>query len=251
VTLSWGDYLFTINHSDTFVTRYFHYLRLLTIRDYLQREISPPENKKCLDIGCSRGYFSKMVADIGFSVDAIDRNLDLPNIIPHPNIHYVKTDIESFSPKGKYDLILFFEVFEHIPVEKREMVLDKIHNLLADGGILLLSAPNCLSFLYGGGYCKEKAINFFEGTTNLNWHYHIPFFSMIDTLKSSGFEVKQWSTDGVLPVVSDRIEQPLGRLVPYLVRIDKTISKFLNGFGANYYCLAQKKVISSYLFLPK
>lgn len=48
-----------------------------------------------------------------------------------------------------YDLILFFEVFEHIPVESRKNVLEKIHALLAEDGILFFSGPNGLSFLYG------------------------------------------------------------------------------------------------------
>jgi 2-polyprenyl-3-methyl-5-hydroxy-6-metoxy-1,4-benzoquinol methylase len=239
--LSWKEYLLKINRSDTFVTRYFHYLRLLTIRQYFLRVTFPAENKRCLDIGCNRGYFSKMAADMGFSVDAIDCELDFSDVILHPDIHYNKTDVQNFTSNGNYDLILFFEVFEHIPVESRQKVLDKIHDLLAEDGILIFSGPNCLSFLYGAGYCKEKFVNFFKGTHQLNWHYHIPFFSFEKNLESSGFVIQQWCTDGVLPIISDRMERYLDRFTGHLVRADKTVSKILKGFGANYYCLAQKK----------
>lgn len=239
--LTWKDYLSTINSSDTFVTRYYHYLRILTILEYFQGELFHKGIKRCLDIGCNRGYFSKMVADNGIFVDAIDSNLNFSEVSNHPNIHYYKIDFENFPHEGNYNIILFFEVFKHIPVESRQMVLKKIHDLLAEDGILIFSGPNCLSFLYGAGYCKEKFINFFKGVTHINWHYHIPFFSFKNTLESSGFVIEHWCTDGALPIISDRMERFLDRFIGHIVRVDKNVSKILKGFGANYYCIAQKR----------
>ena len=126
--LTWKEYLVTINSSDAYITRYFHYLRLLAIQKTLQRVSLNRKNKRCLDIGCNRGYFSKMAADLGFTVDAIDSDLDLSRTINHPNIHFKKTDIQNFPQNGEYDIILFFEVLEHIPFENRGMVLEKVHD---------------------------------------------------------------------------------------------------------------------------
>ncbi len=239
--LTWNDYLSTINSSDTFVTRYYHYVRILTILHFFHRIVFQRSIRRCLDIGCNRGYFSEMVAKNGIPVDAIDSNIVLSDVIDHKDIHYTKTDVEHFTHEGNYDLILFFEVLEHIPVEHRPMVLKKIHDLLAEDGILIFSGPNCLSFLYGAGYCKEKCMNFFHHTNNLNWHYHIPFFSFKNTLESSGFVIDQWCTDGVFPIILDRMEGFLGSCIGPLVRADKLMSKILKGFGANYYCIAKKK----------
>ena len=238
--LTWNDYLSAINSSDTFVTRYYHYVRILTILNYFHQIVFQRRIKRCLDIGCNRGYYSKMIADNGISVDAIDSNLVLSDVIMHPDIHYIKTDFENFTYPGNYDLILFFEVLEHIPVENRPLVLKKIHDLLAEDGILVFSGPNCLSFLYGAGYCKEKFMNLLNGTSHLNWHYHIPFFSFKNTLESSGFVIDQWCTDGVFPIISDRMERLLGRFIGPLVRTDKKVSKILKGFGSNYYCIVKK-----------
>lgn len=182
-----------------------------------------------------------MVAENGISVDALDSKLSFSEVSHHPNIHYYKIDIKEFSDKGTYDLILFFEVFEHIPVENRQMVLEKIHDLLAEDGILLFSGPNCLSSLYGAGYCKEKFINYFSTRTDLNWHYHIPFNSYKKTLESFGFIINQWQTDGVLPIVLNGMERYLHGFTEQLVRVDRKLSNILKGFGANYYCIAQKK----------
>ncbi|MDO9325512.1 MAG: class I SAM-dependent methyltransferase [Methanoregula sp.] len=216
-------------------------MRTLAVLTSFQQEFFHREIKRCLDIGCNRGYFSKMVAERGCSVDALDPELDLSEVIVHPNIHYYKMGMENFVHNGKYDLILFCEVFEHIPVENRQIVLEKIHDLIAEDGILVFSGPNCFSFLYGAGYCKEKCMNFFKGTSHLNWHYHIPFFVYKNTLESSGFVLEQWCTDGVFPILLDPMEGLLGWCIEPFVSIDKLLSKIFKGFGANYYCIAKKK----------
>jgi len=240
--MEWNEYLSTINSGDPFVTRYYHYMRFLTILKYFQHICTKKSIKRCLDIGCNRGYFSKIFADNGTSVDAIDTNLVLSNVFQHPNINYIKTDIKNFASSEKYDLILFFEVMEHIPVEERQIVLKKIRQLLADDGLLIFSGPNCLSFMYGAGYCKEKYMHFFKHKTYHNWHYHISFFYFKSILESNDFVIKQWWTDGVFPIILDRMEEFLGRYIKSIVKADKTASKILKGFGSNYYCIIQKKV---------
>ena len=70
-----------------------------------------------------------------------------------------------------------------------------------------------------------------------------PIFSYKNTLELSGFVVYQLHTDGVLPIVSDRMERCLHGFTEQLVRTDRNLSKILKGFGANYYCIAQKKTM--------
>jgi SAM-dependent methyltransferase len=238
--LTWKSYLETIDSTDSFLTRYFHFMRIRTIYGHLTRQIRDKKSGSCLDIGCNRGYFSVMAAEKGMVVDALDSDLNLSDLIPHPNVRYHITDIRHFAAAKKYDLILFFEVLEHIPPEDREEVITKIHDLLSDDGVLLFSGPNCFSFLYGSGYCKEKVMNLLKRRTEINWHYHIPFFRYKKYLQKAGFEILQWHTDGVFPVVSDRLEGCLGGFADQVFSADQTLSKFLKGFGANYYCIVQK-----------
>jgi 2-polyprenyl-3-methyl-5-hydroxy-6-metoxy-1,4-benzoquinol methylase len=181
-----------------------------------------------------------MAAEKRTSVDALDCNLNLSEVITHPNIHYYNIDIQNFQSEGMFDLILFLEVFEHIPIESRKNVLEKIHALLSEDGILFFSGSNCLSFLYGAGYCKEKFVNYFRGTTHLNWHYRIPFFFYKNTLETFGFVVDQWHTNTTFPVILDGMENYLHGFIEQLGRADRNLSKILKGFGANYYCIAQR-----------
>jgi SAM-dependent methyltransferase len=238
--LTWDTYIKTINNSDSFLTRYFHYLRIRTIMEYLNRQTGNKKFRLCLDIGCNRGYYSVMAAKKGMVVDALDANLSMSDLIVHPDVRYHNTDIRNFITTKKYDLILFFEVLEHIPPQSRKEVIKKIHSLLSDDGILLFSGPNCLSFLYGSGYCKERVVNVFKHGTDINWHYHIPFFHYKKILEHSGFTIVQWQTNGVFPIVSDRLEGCIDRFADQVFFADQAISKLLKGFGANYYCIAQK-----------
>jgi SAM-dependent methyltransferase len=239
--LTWNKYLKTINSTDSFLTRYFHYLRIRTISGHLNRQTRNKKFRSCLDIGCNRGYYSVMAAEKGMVVDALDSNLNLSDLIAHPNVRYHNTDFQNFTATKKYDLILFFEVLEHIPLENREEVIKKIHSLLSEDGVLIFSGPNCFSFLYGSGYCKEKMVNLLKRRSDINWHYHIPFFLYKKNLQHSGFKIIQWHTNGVFPVVSDRLEWCLGGFADQVFFADQTISKLLKGFGANYYCIAQKR----------
>lgn len=236
--VTWEIYAKPQNNSDAFITRYYHFLRFQTILKYLQDNSKSAGFKRCLDVGCGSGFISNIIADLGISVDAIDNRPNLCNPFSRPDIHYYNIDIENFQTDQLYDLIIFSEVFEHILPESRKLVLVKIRSLLNENGVLIFTAPNCNSFLYGAGYLKEKIINYFTGNTNWNWHYHIPITVYKNALESAGFSVQQWQTNGIFPVISNRIEHVLPGYVGNLIEIDKHVSKSFRGFGANYYCLA-------------
>jgi len=222
---------------ETFITRYYICLRLLKIHKYFKNNYASTKNIRCLDVGCNAGYFSKIVADMGINVDAIDNNTGEIN---YPNVQYYNTDIQNFSPHFTYDIILLFDVYEHISIEDRPLVLKKIYGLLKENGVLIFSGPNCISPLYGAGYCKEKFINIINTTNYFNWHYHISSLSYKNIFKSSNFIIDQWCTNGTLPMISDKFEQLPYKYIRYLIHIDKILSPIFKGLGANYYCIMHK-----------
>ena len=63
--------------------------------------------------------------------------------------------------KGKYDLIIFTEVLEHL-LAPDELVIYNLHSLLRIGGLILLSVPNIATFanrfrlLVGRNVCWSK-----------------------------------------------------------------------------------------------
>jgi len=72
-----------------------------------------------LDVGARDGHFSKLLADSGWAVTALD--LDVPSI-SHPKVECVQGDITDLKfPDNSFDLVFCTEVLEHIPPQ----VLDR------------------------------------------------------------------------------------------------------------------------------
>lgn len=115
---------------------------------------------KILDIGCGAGTLGIYLASLGNEVVGIDiserainackitaKNLHVSNI-KFKSLDFMKNKIQ-----GKYDLIIFSEVIEHLPDDK--LALTKINDLLKPKGILLLSTPSTKAPLYRLGLTKS------------------------------------------------------------------------------------------------
>jgi 2-polyprenyl-3-methyl-5-hydroxy-6-metoxy-1,4-benzoquinol methylase len=92
-------------------------------------EITP---KRCLDVGCSRGYFSKAIAE-KYGAEAIGYDIyhDPQSVI----------DVVDSKDKitGKFDLVTAIHVLEHFPEPIKE--LEWMVSLLNKDGVLMLELP--------------------------------------------------------------------------------------------------------------
>ena len=123
------------------------------------------KNLKILDIGCGGGIICEPLARLGAKVTGIDF---APNNIKAAKIHskknklkikYIYKDIEKSKLDEKFDLILMFEVLEHLDNWKK--TIKNIKKNLNHNGIIIISTinRNYLSKLF--------AINIAENI--LNW----------------------------------------------------------------------------------
>ena len=118
-----------------------------SLKQELDRIFSNKENT-VLDIG--PGY-KDYLNDLGFEdikrdIIEIDNEIiefqrKLSNVNSIYQINFSKDDLNDKLPK--YDLILIFEVIEHI--ERPHIVFEKLRNLLSPGGIILGSVPTKFS----------------------------------------------------------------------------------------------------------
>ena len=116
--------------------------------------------KKVLDVGTGLGLGAEFIADEGAScVLGIDYDRDVINFISSKNkIPKVKfkyhdaCDLKKM--RDKFDVVLAFEIIEHLPKDKVDMFVESISGLLNDSGVLLLSTPNGLTtkYLFGKPY---------------------------------------------------------------------------------------------------
>ncbi len=104
------------------------------------------KNLKILDVGCGGGIICEPLARLGAKVTGIDfapNNISAAKIHSKKNklkINYIHKDVEKSKLDGKFDLILMFEVLEHLDDWKK--TIKKIKKNLNKNGIIIISTIN-------------------------------------------------------------------------------------------------------------
>jgi SAM-dependent methyltransferase len=111
---------------------------------------------KVLDAGCGTGYGLQILADAGaaevtgidISTEAVAKASELGN---SEHIEVLQGDLGELPfPDGEFDLVVCFEVIEHVP--ERDGILDELARVLGADGILCISTPNRLVYPPGNPY---------------------------------------------------------------------------------------------------
>jgi len=103
-------------------------------------------NKKVLDIGCGTGYGVDLIASKASEVIGVDICEEAINYAKQQckqkNIKFYVGNAENldFLEDGQFDVIISFEVIEHIPDYLQ--YLKEVRRLLKADGILIISTPN-------------------------------------------------------------------------------------------------------------
>jgi len=102
-----------------------------------------------LEIGCSAGYFTKYLSQIGRQVYGIDINSEhiAQAARRYPFIAFQVADASRLPFKSEsFDLVVMLEVIEHVGNE--EQTIAEIHRVLKPSGKLLISTPNTGLFTF-------------------------------------------------------------------------------------------------------
>lgn len=113
--------------------------------DFVDRHVG--KESTVLDLGCGKGAVSIHVASRGSSVQGIDISEKAVEAARKDaerfgltNVHFSAGDIAKVDLKESYDVIICFDVIEHI--QEDELMFKKINRLLRTGGKLLLRVPS-------------------------------------------------------------------------------------------------------------
>lgn len=119
------------------VSRYYHALRYVKQSDVV------------LDVACGKGYGAAILARRARRVLGIDLNAQSLEIAraaycaDSGRLEFRSWDVTQCGSLGeRFDVIVAFEIIEHIQPEATEPFLRGLHAALQPGGVLLISTPN-------------------------------------------------------------------------------------------------------------
>lgn len=179
-------------------SRYMHRLRINLFTDLmkeLQKENHFQNKENALDIGCNRGFYSKLISDFGFkNVRGIDIDqplLDKANEYfrsesPEKTITFDNFNAEELALESKYDFILCTEVIEH--TARPEKVIEFIKTGLKPGGIAIITLPNAFSYPYLLTWLSYK-LHRRPFNAELRDHLSYPFYRAISLFKDERMEL--------------------------------------------------------------
>jgi tRNA (mo5U34)-methyltransferase len=147
-------------------------------------------NSRCLDIGCSDGFFSFELAKRGAIVKGIDNNQNDMGAIEKAlfikevlglDVEFVVEDFMDEKDEAIYDVVLFLGVYYHLP--KPELAIPKLSKIIKQGGLLFLESAIGNNTRYG------DTGNIYDGDKT---NYLIPSVELLNTeLAENGFKIEE------------------------------------------------------------
>lgn len=155
----------------------------------LQRLLPPSgDGRRLLDLGCADGYLSRIFADRGFLVTAIDAPSPRVRSFP-PEIRFLEADLDRGLPplEATFDYVICADLLEHLRDPDR--LLRDIRSHMAPGGSLLASLPNS-----GNIYFRLNVLagRFPQDDRGLFDRTHVHFYmwdGWKDLLRRNGFQI--------------------------------------------------------------
>jgi SAM-dependent methyltransferase len=183
--------------------RALHYARLATAH-----RLSPADGGRALDMGCGWGLSSEFLAQLGYSVTAVDINPSFLELVGNRarrlglNITARHSTFEEFVDEpASYDLALFYECFHH--AARPRDVLARIAGLLKPAGTLLLVGEPVQSTWWPAWGLRLDALSV----------YCIRKFGWFECGWSSQYLASAVSSAGFVPVVHQSPDPAIGTIV--------------------------------------
>jgi SAM-dependent methyltransferase len=109
--------------------------------------VEPFAGSRLLDYGCGDGTFLALVHDLfphalGVDVDAAQINDCARRFADVPGVSFLTANrLRDASHAARYDVVVCMEVLEHCPDDVQAAVLDRLHEVTAPGGTIVISVP--------------------------------------------------------------------------------------------------------------
>lgn len=102
--------------------------------------------KRVLELGCGSGTFSKIFAESGISLTALDLSPDMVALarrnLVSTKVTVLQESFEDYEPSEPLDGVIGSSILHHLELER---TLKKIYRILNPGGIMSFAEPNMLN----------------------------------------------------------------------------------------------------------
>ncbi|WP_435189490.1 class I SAM-dependent methyltransferase [Pseudothioglobus sp. nBUS_23] len=109
--------------------------------DNISKLVHISNGANILEVGFGNGSFLGYAHRMGYSCDGVESNIKLVENAKNNN-YSVFSSIDQIDSKKKYDLIVLFDVIEHIEAAEAEIFLNQLKDKLVEDGSLFLRFPN-------------------------------------------------------------------------------------------------------------
>lgn len=135
---------------------------------------------RVIDAASGIGYGSKMLAEAGFDVLAVDRSEDAETVqaefFAHPNVRFMRDTLPAIPSDGDFAAAVTIETVEHL-----EDAPTWLANLRSRCKWLVATVPN------------ESVVPFGDGKHPYHFR-HYTLDELTDLLKSTGWQPEEWAT---------------------------------------------------------
>jgi len=95
-----------------------------------------------MEIGFGNGHFLKFATDKGWSIVGTEANPHLVSAAQEAGFKAMHTESLAEFSNNQFDLVVAFDVLEHIAQEGLPIVLEEVKGILKPGGLFLARSPN-------------------------------------------------------------------------------------------------------------
>jgi SAM-dependent methyltransferase len=217
-----------------------------TLKLHIERyafAISHGKPGKVLDIACGAGYgafqliqstkyLQSRVTAVDIDQTAIDYAIKRYS---NPAIHFICADAMLYDDPDRYDTIISLETVEHI--KDTESFVKKLHSLLKNDGVLIVSAPVTPSTDGNPYHLSDFSVSSFKKL----------FETSGFTIESGFTQVQPYSLKSVFYSDNQRLSKTRRNILKYYFRHPKVFlariqSLIQHGFNNRYMTLALRKL---------
>lgn len=152
------------------------------------------DNKKILELGCSDGFYTCVLAENANSVLGVDFDKEVIEwAIKNMSNNKLQFRVGNFLDEeyGRYDAVVAFDVIEHTLKKHEDLFMQRVCHNLSENGKVIIGTPNILAMEYSSPEVLDAHVNEYSaerlGSLLGKYFNSVLMFSQNDEVIHTGF----------------------------------------------------------------